>query len=73
MNNEKEEEIDFTDVFELLLFSLFPIAMIWITLVGFTFLFVDEISYTLGFWIYFPISSFIGLLLTSTIIEKARK
>ncbi len=70
---DNKEEIDFTEMFELLLFSLFPIIMIWITLMGVTFCFVTEISYTLGFWIYAPISCLLGLLLTSLIIENARK
>ena len=73
MKNEKKDETDLAEVFELLLFSLVPIILIWITLMGFTFWFVDKISYTLGFWIYIPASSFFGLLLTSKIIEKARK
>lgn len=71
--NKKQEEIDFAEMFELLLYSLVPIVLIWITLMGFTFWFVNEISYTLVFWVYVPISSFFGLLLTSVIIEKARK
>ena len=64
---------DLNEVIELFLFSLVPIVLIFITLMGFTFLFTDKISYTLGFWIYGILSSLLGLIITSVIISKARK
>lgn len=61
------------EVLELLLFSIVPIMLIWVTLMGITFWFVDEISYSLGFWVYGILSSMLGVVLTSIIISKARK
>lgn len=63
MENNLEE-------FDLLIYSLIPIILIWMTLMGFTFCFTETISYTLGFWIYGIISIFLGLAITSFIIEK---
>ena len=58
---------------ELLLLSLIPIVLIWITLIGVTFWFTNEISYTLGFWLYGILSALLGLIITSVIISKVRK
>lgn len=64
---------DLNEAIELLLFSLVPIILIWITLMGITFWFTNEISYTLGFWVYGIMSALLGLIVTSVIISKARK
>jgi hypothetical protein len=64
---------DLDEAIELFLFSLIPIVLIWITLMGVTFCFTNEISYTLGFWVYGILSALLGLIITSVIISKARK
>jgi hypothetical protein len=68
-----KKDNEFEECVELLLYSIVPIILIWITLMGITFLFTKEISYTLGFWVYSILSSALGLILTQTIIYKARK
>lgn len=64
---------DLNEIIELLLFSLVPIVLIWLTLMGITFWFTDEISYTLGFLVYGMLSALLGLIGISAIISKARK
>jgi len=64
---------EFKECVELLIYSIVPIILIWITLMGMTFLFTKEISYMLGFWVYGILSSALGLILTQTIISKAGK
>lgn len=64
---------DLNEIIELLLFSLAPIVLIWLTLMGITFWFTDEISYTLGFLVYGMLSALLGLIGISAIISKARK
>lgn len=64
----EKEEIE--NLAKLFLFSIVPIILIYITMLGITFLFTNEISYSLGFWIYLPISIFLGLILTSWIQNR---
>ena len=72
MKNKKEDNIDVCELLIEILIAIPVIILIWITLIGVTFWFTEEINYTLGFWVYGILSSFLGLMLTQYIIEKAR-
>ncbi len=72
MKNKKEDNIDVCELLIEILIAIPAIILIWITLIGVTFWFTEEINYTLGFWVYGILSSFLGLVLTQYIIEKAR-
>jgi ABC-type phosphate transport system permease subunit len=72
MNNKKEDNVNVVELLIELLMAIPAIVLIWITLMGFTFWFTKQISYTLGFWVYGILSSFLGLVLTQYIINKAR-
>lgn len=72
MKNKKEDNIDVCELLIEILIAMPAIILIWITLIGVTFWFTEEINYTLGFWVYGILSSFLGLVLTQYIIEKAR-
>ena len=72
MKNKKEDNIDVCELLIEILIAIPAIILIWITLIGVTFWFTEEINYTLGFWVYGILSSFLGLMLTQYIIEKAR-
>jgi hypothetical protein len=67
MNKEDKEFL------MILLFSIIPIIFIYLTLLGFTFLFINKISYTLGYWLYFPLSIFLGIFITYFVVKKANK
>ncbi len=72
MKNKKEDNIDVCELLIEILIAMPAIILIWIILIGVTFWFTEEINYTLGFWVYGILSSFLGLVLTQYIIEKAR-
>ena len=72
-NKLKEMNEDINELIELCLFSLIPTILIWITSMSITFLFTDEISYTIGFWVYGILSALLGVIITSAILSKARK
>ena len=61
---------DLNKVIELAMFSVVPIILFYIILMSVTFLFVEDISYTLGFWVYPIVSSILGLVLTAWIIKS---
>ena len=72
MKNKKEDNVNVGELLIELLTAIPSIILIWITLMGATFWFTEEINYTLGFWVYGISSSFLGLVLTQYIINKAR-
>ena len=72
MDNKKEDNVNIGELLIELLLATPLIILIWITLMGVTSWFTEEINYTLGFWVYGILSSFLGLGLTQYIIYKAR-
>lgn len=72
MKNKKEDNVNLGELLIELLTSIPSIILIWITLMGATFWFTEEINYIIGFWVYGISSSFLGLVLTQYIINKAR-
>ena len=68
--DDREEVEDLIIEFVL---SIPLVIFMWLFLISFTFLFVDEISYTIGFWVYGILSFLAGFILTQYIIYKAKK
>ena len=61
---------DLNKVIGLAMLSVVPIILFYIILMSVTFLFVEEINYTLGFWVYPIVSSILGLVLTACIVKS---